>query len=140
MSVRIVRMRNGEDVIADLYEVTTKEEPEKPIAFQLRNPYNVYVMEQDLEDNDIQKVSDPEISFRPWAPLSLKDTIMLKLDEVVTAYETYEEIIKKYTELVEATNGRGNGDGADTAGSTVGTSGGFDAPATDQSDTVEATT
>ena len=138
MSVRIVRMRNGEDVIADLYEVTTKEEPEKPIAFQLRNPYNVYVMEQDLEDNDIQKVSDPEISFRPWAPLSLKDTIMLKLDEVVTAYETYEEIIKKYTELVEATNGRG--DSTDTAGSTVGTDGGFDASTTDQDNPVEATT
>ena len=31
MSVRIVRMRNGEDVIADLYEVTTKEEPENLI-------------------------------------------------------------------------------------------------------------
>ena len=138
MSVRIVRMRNGEDVIADLYEVTTKEDPEKPIAFQLRNPYNVYVMEQDLEDNDIQKVSDPEISFRPWAPLSLKDTIMLKLDEVVTAYETYAEIIKKYTELVEATNGRG--ESTDTAGSTVGTDGGFDASTTDQDNPVEATT
>ena len=29
MSVRIVRLRNGEDVICDLYEVTTKEEPER---------------------------------------------------------------------------------------------------------------
>ena len=137
MSVRIVRMRNGEDVIADLYEVTTKEEPEKPIAFQLRNPYNVYVMEEGLEDDDIQKVSDPEISFRPWAPLSVKDTIMLKLDEVVTAYETYEEIIKKYNELVGATNGRGNS--TDPAGSTVGTNGGSDASTTDQNNSVEGT-
>ena len=95
-------------------------------------------MEEGLEDDDIQKVSDPEISFRPWAPLSLKDTIMLKLDEVVTAYETYAEIIKKYTELVEATNGRG--DSTDTAGSTVGTDGGFDASTTDQDNPVEATT
>ena len=38
MSVRIVRTRNGEDIICDLYEVTTKEEPEKPVAFQLNNP------------------------------------------------------------------------------------------------------
>ena len=35
MSVRIVRTRNGEDVIADLYEVTTKEDTEKAIAFFL---------------------------------------------------------------------------------------------------------
>ena len=43
MSVRVVRMRNGEDVVADLYEVTSKDDPEKPIAFQLRHPYNLYL-------------------------------------------------------------------------------------------------
>ena len=43
MSVRIVRTRNGEDIICDLYEVTTKAEPEKPVAFQLSNPYNVWL-------------------------------------------------------------------------------------------------
>ena len=63
---------------------------------------------------------------------------MLKLDEVVTAYETYEEIIKKYNELVGATNGRGNS--TDTAGSTIGTDGGFNASAADQDNPVEATT
>ena len=40
MSVRIVRTKNGEDVISDLFEVTTKEDPEKAVAFQLRYPYN----------------------------------------------------------------------------------------------------
>ena len=39
MSVRIVRTRNGEDIICDLFEVTTKDEPEKTVAFQLINPY-----------------------------------------------------------------------------------------------------
>ena len=34
---------------------------------------------------------------------------MLKLDEVVSAYETFQEVIDKYNELVEAvTNGGGN--------------------------------
>ena len=122
MSVRVVRMRNGEDVVADLYEVTSKEDPEKPIAFQLRHPYNLYLTDPaPVGDGEIRKLSSPEISFQPWAPFSKDHTIMLKLDEVVSAYETFEEVIDKYNELVEAVN---HGDG-----STAGSNGGPDAPA-----------
>ena len=31
---------------------------------------------------------------------------MLKLDEVISAYETFDEVIAKYNELVEATSGK----------------------------------
>jgi len=124
MSVRIVRLRNGEDVICDLYEVTTKEEPEKAVAFQLSDPYNIQVYESDhdidimIDDEGdmvepeegemqgkIQKINEPEIDMRPWAPLSKEKKILLKLEEVVTAYETYPEVIEKYKELVEASRG-----------------------------------
>ena len=148
MSVRIVRMRNGEDVICDLFEVTTKEKPEDVVAFQLVHPYNVCVLEQEPElvvegeesnaYTNIHKISDPEINFTPWAPLAKDRKIMLKMEEVVTAYETFEEVITKYNELVEAVNGRG-GNGADTAGSTSGTDGGSDAPTTGESNPVETT-
>ena len=110
MSVRVVRMRNGEDVVADLYEVTSKDDPEKPIAFQLRHPYNLYLTDPSpTGDGEIRKLSSPEISFQPWAPFSKDHTIMLKLDEVVSAYETFDEVIDKYNELVEAVN-HGGGD------------------------------
>tara|TARA_B100000287_G_scaffold324720_1_gene308809 strand:- start:42 stop:458 length:417 start_codon:yes stop_codon:yes gene_type:complete len=115
MSVRVVRLRNGEDVIADLYEVTQKDEPEKPIAFQLRFPYSIYVVDPtpNVEvdgTGQIQKLSSPEISFQPWAPFSKDNTLMLKLEEVVSAYETFEEVITKYNELVEAAKGGGGND------------------------------
>ena len=127
MSVRIVRTRNGEDVIADLYEVTTKEEPNKAIAFQLVHPYNVYVADDGSSsllvegEGEIQKTSSPELEFTPWAPLAKDRKIMLKLEEVVTAYETFEEVINKYNELVEVASGRGNDSGA--TGGTLGTDG-----------------
>ena len=124
MSVRVVRMRNGEDVVADLYEVTSKDDPEKPIAFQLRHPYNLYLTDPSpTGDGEIRKLSSPEISFQPWAPFSKDHTIMLKMDEVVSAYETFEEVIDKYNELVEAVNGGGNDSTAvesDTAETTTG--------------------
>ena len=125
MSVRIVRTRNGEDVIADLYEVTTKEEKDKAIAFQLVHPYNVYVTDDGSPelliegDGEIQKTSSPELEFTPWAPLAKDRKIMLKLEEVVTAYETFEEVIDKYNELVEAASGRTTDSG--TTGGTLGT-------------------
>ena len=114
MSVRIVRTRNGEDIICDLFEVTTKDKPNEAIAFQMSFPYNVwlegieeprFLVEGDDGEN-LQKVTDPEIYFKPWAPLSSKKQIMLKMEEVVSAYETYPEVIEKYTKLVEADSGK----------------------------------
>ena len=114
MSVRIVRTRNGEDIICDLYEVTTKEKPNEAVACQLSYPYNVWLegvdeprfLVEDDNGENLQKITDPEIYFKPWTPLSAKKQILLKMEEVVTAYETYPEVIEKYTKLVEADGGR----------------------------------
>ena len=109
MSVRVVRTRNGEDVIADLFEVTTKDDQENVIGFQLRNPYSVWVTQPpdvNVEGGEIQKITKPELRFEPYAPLLKGNAIMLKLEEVVSAYETYDEVIAKYNELVEATSGK----------------------------------
>ena len=118
MSVRIVRTRNGEDVICDLYEVTTKEDPSKAVAFQLNNPYIVWLQGKKTEEPQIlveddagdivSKIKDPDIYFQPWVPLSSKKQILLKLEEVVTAYETYPEVITKYNTLIEADGGKPN--------------------------------
>ena len=127
MSVRIVRTRSGEDIICDLYEVTTKDKPEEPVAFQLSNPYNVWLegVEQprllvETDEDAVQKFSDPEIYFRPLCPLSAHKKVLIKMEEVVSAYETYPEVISKYNKLVEADSGRRG-----------------DATTTDQSDPVE---
>lgn len=125
MSVRVVRMRNGEDVIADVFEIAAKDEPEKAVAFRMDHPYNVYVVETDqdllIESEGVQKMSSPEIQFTPWAPLSKDRRVILRLDEIISAYDTYPEVIEKYNELVEAaTDGRGNtnsGNGTGTGGS-----------------------
>ncbi len=110
MSVRIVRLRTGEDVICDLYEVTTPDKKDEVFALQLRKPYHVYVtggMDAEV-DGKIHKITEPEIALEPWMPLLSKDSVMIKMDEVVTAYETYDVVVEKYNELVEATNGGGN--------------------------------
>lgn len=114
MSVRIVRLRNGEDVICDLYEVTTPEKKDEVFALQLRHPYQVSLIEgmSAEADGEIHKLTEPEIAMEPWMPLLSKDNVMIKMDEIVTAYETYDEVVQKYNELVEASNGGGNDSGS----------------------------
>ena len=146
MSVRIVRLRSGEDVICDLYEVTTKENPKEAVALRMDYPYNITILEPDMDeptgfeideggedahsaadaemeeaaeyetegdfdidDDGIFKMTGLDVDMRPWAPLSSKNQILIKLDDVVSAYETFDEVSKKYNELVEAAkNGRGD--------------------------------
>tara|TARA_S200002703_G_C3794464_1_gene245256 strand:+ start:600 stop:1019 length:420 start_codon:yes stop_codon:yes gene_type:complete len=119
MSVRIVRLKNGEDIICDLFEVSTKEYPDKIIAFQLKNPYNISMLEPEMPmiigDEEDEQLEDeirqlnPDIDMRPWAPLCESSKMILKMEDILTAYETYPEIITKYNELVEAANGRVTG-------------------------------
>ncbi|QIN97293.1 hypothetical protein [Synechococcus phage S-H25] len=113
MSVRIVRLRSGEEVICDLYEVTTQEEPDKAVGFQMKHPYSVWISSpfspevvNGTEDEVTTKISEPSVNFEPWAPLSKDKHVVIKLDEVITAYETHDEILQKYNQLVEVESGR----------------------------------
>ena len=123
MSVRVVRMRNGEDVIADVFEIAANDEPKKAVAFRMDHPYNVCVVETDqellVESEGVQKMSSPEIQFAPWAPLAKDRRVILRLDEIISAYDTYPEVIEKYNELVEAANGRGTTSSTTNAGGAV---------------------
>lgn len=125
MNVRIVRLKNGEDVICSLFEATYKGDPEKVIGYQLEQPFEIWMkdsVEPDIPEGEeldpgegmIMKISEPEIGFNPWMPLNKNPRVLIKLDEVITIYETYDEIIDKYKELVEATNDNGTGLGEPT--------------------------
>ena len=119
MSVRIVRTRSGEDVICDLYEVTTQEEPEKAVGFQMKSPYSVWISAPQksevtsTEEEVIAKITEPSIHFEPWAPLAKDKNLMMKLDEIITVYEAHDEITNKYNQLVEVESGRGDDPAAD---------------------------
>jgi hypothetical protein len=110
MSVRIVRLKNGEDIISDIYEVTSNgdsenEEDKQPVAYQLRHPHAIFIrsgMDIDVDGGAIHKLTNPEVVMEPWLPLCKHDHIFFRLDEVTAAYETHDTVIEQYTQLVEA--------------------------------------
>lgn len=113
MSVRIVRTKSGEDIICDLHEVVTKDEKETVIGFQLSKPYTVFLesapqQEEFLVEGEspIQQVSETVLMMEPWIPLAAKPHVIVRADEIVTVYDALPDVIEKYNELVEVSNGR----------------------------------
>tara|TARA_R100000005_G_C4859833_1_gene121852 strand:+ start:213 stop:593 length:381 start_codon:yes stop_codon:yes gene_type:complete len=105
MSVRVVRTRNGEDVIADIREIHPKEGDPQVLGFQLNHPYVIWIsdgMQAEDDDGNIHKITGPEITMEPWAPLAKEQQIIVRIDEVISAYETHDGVLEKYQELVEA--------------------------------------
>ena len=109
MSVRVVRTRNGEDVICDIREISQEGDKDKKIlGYQLIKPYSVWISEGITADDDegnIHKLSNPEITMEPYVPLAKEQKIIVRYDEIISAYETHDDVVSKYNQLVGATNG-----------------------------------
>ena len=109
MSVRVVRTRSGEDVIADIKEILPKDGERQVLGFQMENPYVIWISNGMTAEDDlgnIHKISSPEITMEPWMPLCKDNVVVVRVDEVVSAYETHDEVLAKYTELIGAKNGQ----------------------------------
>ena len=103
MSVRIARLKSGEDVIADIQEICPKDNPDKPVAYLLGKPYIVDAREnRDLSviTEEPQQIDDISVIFYPWAPMSAEEKIMCPIEWVVTIYRQYEIITEKYNKLI----------------------------------------
>lgn len=112
MTVRIARLRSGEDVIADIREVTKKDdEDEIALAFQFIYPYNVDIedkfnfLAETNQTEDVETIASPSLILYPWMPLSATKEIFVRLDEVVSIYEPHSAVATKYNELLEKTRG-----------------------------------
>lgn len=114
MSVRIARLRSGEDIIAGLKEVLTKE-TEQVAAIQCEDPYSVALVEDtqsmfERGPNPI-RMSKPEVHMVSWAPLSASRILYLDPNEIVCVYDPHAQVLEQYNKILEAMNGGGNDGG-----------------------------
>ena len=126
MSVKIARLRNGEDVIADIKEVSAKDDPSKTaVAFQFNEPYSVILEDSEememamwgeglIDDEEIEgddetellpeneeEAKQPTLILYPWCPLSRNREFFLRIDEVVTVYDPHTQVADQYTQLLK---------------------------------------
>ena len=105
MSVKLVMLKSGEDLIADVKEIKSNEEV---IGYYFDNPLLVKMYESENEPTVLNEdsttkeyASKVRITFFPWAPLSKDTRIPCSADWVVTITEPLENLKKLYQERLD---------------------------------------
>ena len=113
MTVKIVRMTNGEDVIADLKEIRKDEETPGAVAYVFEKPYTVQIIDNtetqmlfeqpgDTTTPSPKKINDLELRLYPYAPLAKNDSVIAAVQHVSVIYDPHPSVLEKYIELVKA--------------------------------------
>ena len=111
MSVNLVILKSGEELIADVKEIKSGKDVvgyffDDPLALHCEADEEPEILlEEETESKYNSKVS---ISFFPWIPLSSeRKNIPCSADWIVTIVKPQEQLIKLYEDKV---NGRGQDD------------------------------
>ena len=102
MTIKLMLLKSGEDLIADVSEMVVGEEENirvvgyyltKPCLVRMRNP-NV------VEDSGSDKKTGFEVSLYPWIPLSADERISIPAEWLVTMVEPTIKLKEMYIEDV----------------------------------------
>ena len=97
MSIKLVVLKSGEQLIADVKEIVSEE---KVCAYLLENPHSITLnrTQQFLSEEENSQVSDVMISMTPWICLSSAKNIPLNPDWVVTVVQPVDDVLNMYEE------------------------------------------
>ena len=102
MTIKLCLLKSGEDIITDITEMRTSDEPdsrvvgyffEKPCVVKMRNP------QSQAPDGNTQKAGF-EVSLFPWMPLSADTRIPVTADWLITMVEPTAKLKEMYIEDV----------------------------------------
>jgi hypothetical protein len=106
MTVKLVLLKSGEDIIADVQEMVVGDEDskrvvgyffDKPCIIKMRDPN--LLPEEEKEDSNGRKAAY-QVSLYPWMPLSKDTKIPVTAEWVVTITEPIEKLKEMYTQDV----------------------------------------
>ena len=102
MTIKLLLLKSGEDIIADVSEMVVGEEEDKRvIGYFLNKACVVKMMNPNLinkEEEGTAKRTGFEVSLFPWMPLSKERTISIPTDWVITMVEPIDNLKEMYIE------------------------------------------
>ena len=103
MTIKILVLKSGEDVIADIKEMMTPDN--KVMGYFLNRPCVVKLvtnapLSADETNPKSETKSEMVVRMYPWAPLAKEKDIPLTSDWVVTMVTPVEKVLKMYKEDV----------------------------------------
>ena len=116
MTVKLVMLKSGEDIIADVKEIKSEEDVvgyffHDPLIVKMYSPEEPVVLSEEngveSEHGTTKEISSKVgITFYPWVPLSAEKKIPCSADWVITMVEPMQNLKKLYQEKI---NGRNKG-------------------------------
>jgi hypothetical protein len=103
MTIKLIRVQSGEDIICDMNEMVVGEEDNpKVIGYFLKRPCVVLIRNPKSfgETEGAKSRASLEVSLVPWMPLAKDDIIPLSLDWVVTMVTPTEKLTDIYLQEV----------------------------------------
>ena len=101
MSIKLLLLKSGEDIIADVAEMAVGEDKNKRVVGYFLNKPCVIKMRDPRtlgeEEGSMQKAGF-QVSLFPWMPLSNDDTIPITSDWVITIVEPIIKLKDMYLE------------------------------------------
>ena len=115
MTVKLVLLKSGEDIVADVSEMVVgdendKDNPPRVIGYYLNRPCVVRMQDArnlpELQKGNEQK-QGYSVSLFPWMPLSKEDKIPIPADWMITMVEPVTKLAQMYDEDI-VKNGKDN--------------------------------
>ena len=104
MTVKLVMLKSGEDIVADVKEIKSDEQEvigyffHDPLIVKMYEPEEPTVLSEGTTNKYSSKIS---ILFYPWIPLSSEKRVPCSADWVITIVEPIENLRKLYQEKID---------------------------------------
>ncbi len=99
MSVKLLLLKSGEEVITEVKEITDPDTKD-PIGFHLHKPFRLDIVSNE-EGIVINQQKGYQVSWFPWAPLSKDRDFFLPGHHVLTAYDPLDSIAQQYLNAIK---------------------------------------
>ena len=109
MTIKILVLKSGEDVIADIKEMMTSDN--QVMGYILTKPCVVKLMSAapltaEEDDSNIEGSSEVRIRMHPWAPLAKEKQVPLSTEWVGTMFSPIDKVLDMYKKQVLKENGK----------------------------------
>ena len=100
MTIKLMLLKSGEDVIADITEMRVgTDDDSQGIGYQLDRPCVVKMRDPNLiKEEGPQKQSGFSVSLFPWMPLTKQETIPVPANWLITMVEPIDKLKEMYIE------------------------------------------
>ena len=99
MTIKLLLLKSGEDVIADVTEMASGDE-KRVVGYFLKKPCVVRMRDPDVLSEEPKGPTKAgfAVSLYPWMPLSKEETIPIAADWLITMVEPIDKLKQMYVE------------------------------------------